>query len=72
MSKPPLKTIIMKTVNELMEDYRIINLSNGDYVQVKYDVEGIVYDMFDKNDEHLESLGFDLYIEIRNIVENKY
>jgi len=62
----------MKTVNELMEDYRIINLSNGDYIQVKYDVEGIVYDMFDKNDEHLESLGFDLYIEIRNIVENKY
>ena len=41
-----------------MEDYRIINLNNGDYIQIKYDVDGIVYDRSDK--------------EIRNIVENKY
>jgi hypothetical protein len=55
-----------------MEDYRIINLNNGDYIQIKYDVDGIVYDRFDKNDEHIESYGFDLYVEIRNIIENKY
>jgi len=67
-----MKTVNQYSNNNTMEDYRIINLSNGDYIQVKYDLEGIVYDRFDKNDEHIESYGFDLYIEIRNIVENKY
>jgi len=31
---------------------------------------GIVYDRFDKNDEHVESYGYDLYVEIRNLIEN--
>lgn len=53
-----------------MNEYRIISLENGDYIQIKYDVEGIVYDRFDKNDEHIESYGYDLYIEIRNLIEN--
>lgn len=55
-----------------MNEYKIINLDNGDYIQIKYDTEGIVYDRFDKNDEHIESYGFDLYIEIRNLIENKH
>jgi len=55
-----------------MSEYKIINLDNGDYIQIKYDIEGIVYDRFDKNDEHIESYGFDLYIEIRNLIENKH
>ena len=54
-----------------MNEYRRINLENGDYIQVKYDVDGIVYDRFDKNDEHIESYGYDLYIEIRNLIRNK-
>jgi len=54
-----------------MDEYRRINLENGDYIQIKYDVEGIVYDRFDKNDEHIESYGYDLYVEIRNLIENK-
>ena len=48
-------------------EYRRINLENGDYIEIKYDVEGIVYDRFDKNDEHIESYGYDLYAEIRNL-----
>ena len=51
-------------------EYKIINLDNGDYIQIKYDVEGVVYDRFDKNNEHIESYGFDLYTEIRNLIEN--
>jgi hypothetical protein len=48
-------------------EYRIIDLENGDYIQIKFDVEGVVYDRFDKNDEHIESYGYDLYEEIQNI-----
>ena len=51
--------------------YRRIDLENGNYIQIKYDVEGIVYDRFDKNDEHIESYGYDLYVEIRNFFEHK-
>jgi hypothetical protein len=58
----------MKNYLEIMNDeYRIINLENGDYIQIKYDVEGIIYDRFDKNDEHIESLGYDFYVDIRNL-----
>ena len=62
----------MKNTYKFMDDYRRINLENGEYIQIKYDVEGIVYDRFDKNNEHIESYGYDLYIEIRNLIENKY
>jgi len=62
---------IKKNKQTIMNEYRRINLENGDYIQVKYDVEGIVYDRFDKNDEHIESYGYDLYVEIRNLIENK-
>jgi hypothetical protein len=48
-------------------EYRRIDLENGDYIQIKFDVEGVVYDRFDKNDEHIESYGYDLYEEIKNI-----
>ncbi len=51
-------------------EYRIIELQNGNYIQVKYDIEGIVYDKFDKNNEHIESLGYDLYSDINNIKIN--
>jgi hypothetical protein len=54
-----------------MNEYRFIHLDNGDYLQIKYDVEGIVYDRFDKNNEHVESYGYDLYIEIDNLILNK-
>ena len=47
-------------------EYRRIDLENGDYIQIKYDVEGVVYDRFDKNDEHMESYGYDLYEEIQS------
>tara|TARA_R110000796_G_scaffold58881_1_gene135690 strand:- start:536 stop:709 length:174 start_codon:yes stop_codon:yes gene_type:complete len=53
-----------------MNDYRRIDLENGDFIQIKYDLEGIIYDRFDKNNEHIESYGYDLYIEIRNLIES--
>ena len=53
--------------NEFMYDYRIINLENGEYIHIKYDLEGVFYDRFDNNNEHIESYGFDLYTEIRNL-----
>ena len=50
-----------------MLEYRIIPLKNGEYIQVKYHVEGIVYDKFDKQDEFIESYGYDFYSEIENL-----
>lgn len=53
-----------------MSDYRIIPLENGNYIQIKYDVEGIVFDRFDKDDEHIESYGYDFYVDIKNLNNN--
>lgn len=57
-----------------MNEYRKIDLENGDYIQIKYDTEGIVYDRFDKNDEHIEGYGYDFYYEIEALESliNKY
>ena len=41
--------------------YKYIPLSNGDYIQIKFDEMGIVYDRFNKDDEHQESYGWDWY-----------
>lgn len=46
-----------------MKNYKYIYLPNGDYIQMKYDPEGIMYDRFSKDDEHLESYGYHLYSE---------
>lgn len=54
-----------------MKDCRIISLDNGDYIQIKFEKEGIVYDRFDKDDEHIETYGYDFYSEIRELVENQ-
>jgi|TARA_R110000751_G_scaffold83052_1_gene166894 hypothetical protein len=54
-----------------MNEYRRIDLDNGDYIQIKYETEGIVYDKFDKDDEHIESYGYDFYSEIKDLIENK-
>jgi hypothetical protein len=50
-----------------MIEYKIIDLEDGGFIQIKYDVEGIVYDRFNKDGEHVESYGYDLYEEIGNI-----
>lgn len=44
--------------------YKYIYLPNGDYIQIKFDEEGIVYDRFNENDEHQESYGYSLYEDI--------
>ena len=50
-----------------MSDYRYIYLPSGDYIQIKFDDEGVVYDRFDEDDEHQESYGYDFYSEIPNL-----
>jgi len=59
-----------------MSDFKNIEYKNivlpegirgGDVVQIKFDNEGVVYDLFDKDGEHIESYGYDFYHEIKNI-----
>ena len=52
-----------------MEDKnsRYIYLPSGDYIQIKFDDEGVVYDRFNEDDEHVESYGYDFYCEIPNL-----
>ncbi len=54
-------------------EYRYIYLPSGDYIQIKFESEGIVYDRFDKDDEHQESYGYDFYTDIAdiNLIINK-
>jgi len=44
--------------------YKYIYLPNGDYLQIKFDEEGIVYDRFNEDDEHKESYGYDFYEDV--------
>jgi len=55
----------MKEADINGKEYRYIQLSNGDYIQIKFDDEGIVYDRYNEYDEHKESYGYDLYEEIK-------
>ncbi len=49
------------------EEYRYLYLPSGDYIQIKFDTEGVVYDRFNKDNEHQESYGYDFYSEINNL-----
>ena len=53
----------------MKEEYRYIYLPSRDYIQIKFDIEGVIYDRFNKDDEHQESYGYDLYSEINNLKE---
>ena len=50
-----------------LEEYRYIYLPSGEYIQIKFDTEGVVYDRFNEDDEHQESYGYDFYSEINNL-----
>ena len=53
------------------KEYRYIYLPSGDYIQIKFDIEGVVYDRFNEDDEHQESYGYDLYEELKiNKIKN--
>ena len=47
------------------------NIKAGDIVQIKFDDEGVVYDLFSNDGEHIESFGYDLYEEIEALNQNK-
>ena len=56
--------------------YRNIVLPNdvkaGDVLQIKFDTEGVVYDLFDNSMEELkEEYGYDFYSDIEALNQNK-
>jgi len=56
--------------------YRTIVLPNdvkaGDVIQIKFDTEGVVYDLFDNSmEECKEEFGYDFYTEIEALNQNK-
>ena len=54
---------------DLEQAYKYIDLPNGDILIIKFDDEGIVYDLWsDGLKSHLESYGYDLYEE-RNLIK---
>lgn len=42
---------------------RQITLPNGNYLLITFEREGVVYDLYDKDDNLLKEYGFDLYTE---------
>ena len=46
--------------------YKKIHVPNtyGTYIQIKFDDEGVVYDIFDKDDEVIQECGYDFYHEL--------
>ena len=46
-----------------MDRYRYISLPDGNSLQIKFEQDGIVYDLIDSNGELLEEMGYDLYYE---------
>jgi len=58
-------------MEEENKNYRCIYLPNGDYIQIKFDYEGIVYDRFNGEHEHQESYGYDFYSDIPNLETKK-
>jgi hypothetical protein len=48
---------------EQLSRYREISLPDGNKLQIKFEEEGIVYDIIDKQGEVIEELGYDLYQE---------
>jgi hypothetical protein len=48
---------------EQLSQYREISLPDGNKLQIKFEGEGIVYDIIDKQGEVIEELGYDIYQE---------
>jgi hypothetical protein len=46
--------------------YKKIHIPNtyGTYVQIKFDDEGVIYDLFDRNDELIQACGYDFYDDL--------
>ena len=57
---------LLSVLNKMKaKNYKYIYLPSGDYLQIKFDEEGIVYDRFNEDDEHQESYGYDLYEDVK-------
>ena len=48
----------------MAREYKHIDLGDGRTLQIKFDHEGIVYDIFDQDGEVVEELGYDFYNEV--------
>lgn len=62
-------------MDNLNMEYKYIEVEDK-IVQIKFDTEGVVYDIFDSDEEHIETCGFDLYEDIPHIkdliIENQF
>jgi hypothetical protein len=50
-------------MSEQLSQYREIPLPDGNILQIKFEAEGIVYDIIDDQGELVEEKGYDLYQE---------
>jgi hypothetical protein len=50
-------------MSEQLSQYREVSLPDGNKLQIKFEQEGIVYDIIDNQGEVIEELGYDLYQE---------
>jgi hypothetical protein len=62
----------MKEIDKLKmeKEYKYIYLPNGNFIQIKFEEWGMVYDSFNKHNEHIKSYGYDLYEEL-NLIKTK-
>jgi hypothetical protein len=48
-------------------DYLDLKINKELYLQIKFDQEGIVYDLYNNQDELIKELGYTFYYEINNL-----
>ncbi len=48
-------------------EYLDLKINKELYLQIKFDQEGIVYDLYNNQDELIKELGYTFYYEINNL-----
>tara|TARA_R100000734_G_C3287573_1_gene79978 strand:- start:526 stop:765 length:240 start_codon:yes stop_codon:yes gene_type:complete len=51
---------------------KTITLPNGEYIYIKFEEWGLVYDRFDSEGEHLESYGYDNWDDLEESDSSNY
>ena len=48
-------------------EYLNLKINEEQYLQIKFDQEGIVYDLYNNQDKLIKELGYTFYYEINNL-----
>ena len=48
-------------------EYLNLKINEEQYLQIKFDQEGIIYDLYNNQDELIKELGYTFYYEINNL-----